>query len=304
MKRSILFTLLAAALCLAPAQFLTAQETKVDSQVSAVTLYRDQAMVTRNFQLPGQAGSQELVVVDLPENIVGDSLFAEGGPEVEVRAIQYRTRAVDESPRKEVREIRDKMKGLAAKTNLATKKLGLLKKREAYLDKLETFSAKSANSDLDRGVLDATALEKLTTFSFAQRTAILEQQVALQTEIETLQQESSLLNRQLSAITNSSNKTIREAVVYVEKMGDNNEQVRLSYLVGSCGWSPTYSVRGSEGEATTQLEYNGLIQQMSGEKLEERSINFVDRFTGDQCCRTWLGSVSSRLECEKLTEPG
>ena len=265
MKSLTCLAFFAAAICLVPVQLLTAQEIKVDSQVSAVTLYRDQAMVTRNLELQGEAGSQELVVVDLPENIVGDSLFAEGGKDVEVRAIQFRTRAVNDSPRKEVREISDKIKGVAAKMKLTTKKLELLNKRGAYLDKLETFSAKSANADLNRGVLDAVALEKLTKFSFAQRAEILDQQFALQTEMETFQQASSLLSRQLNSITNNANKTTREAVLYVEKMGDKNEQVRLSYLVASCGWSPSYSVRGSENEATTRLEYNGLIQQMSGE---------------------------------------
>ena len=265
MKCSPFLAFFAAVSCLFSAQFTTAQETKVESQVSAVTLYRDQALVTRNLAFNGEAGSQELVVVDLPENIVKDSLFAEGGADVEVRAIQFRTRAVNESPRKEVREIGDKINGLTNKMKLIQKKLELLKKREAYLDKLETFSAKSASSDLDRGVLDATALEKLTTFSFAQRAEILEQQVALQTEMETFQREHALLSRQLNSITNNASKTIREAVLYVEKTNDKNEQVRLSYLVGSCGWSPTYSVRGSENEAKTRLEYNGLIQQMSGE---------------------------------------
>ena len=246
-------------------QFLSARETKVESKVSEVTLYRNQAMVTRKLVLAGEAGSQEIVVTDLPENIVAASLFAEGDTDVEVRAVQFRTRATGESPRKEVRELQTKIRAVQQKIELAGKKLNLLKKRNEYLDKMETFSAKTATSDLDRGVLDAEALEKLTTFSFDQRTKILEEQVAMQAESETLTAEKDLLSRQLHEVTNNSAKTTREAIIYIEKNVAKAKTVRLNYLVNSCGWSPSYAVHAKENESITKLEYNGMIQQMSGE---------------------------------------
>ena len=81
-----------------------ADQTKVKSKVASVTLYRNQALVTRTLMLDGAAGVRELVVEDLPENIQPASLFAEGGEKVEVRAVRFRTRASGESPRKEVRD--------------------------------------------------------------------------------------------------------------------------------------------------------------------------------------------------------
>ena len=66
-------------------------------------------------------------------------------------------------------------------------------------------------------------------------------------------------------VTNSSSKTIREAIVYVEKGVDKAKTIRLNYLVNSCGWSPSYGVRANENEAIAKLEYNGMIRQMSGE---------------------------------------
>ena len=74
-------------------------------RVTDVTLYRNQALVTRNVDVKGAMGSVEVVVTDLPENISSDSLFAEGGDTVEVRAVRYRSRAVGEEPREEVRQL-------------------------------------------------------------------------------------------------------------------------------------------------------------------------------------------------------
>lgn len=265
MNQLMFMSLAALAIATVTGQLAQADEAKVDSEVTAVTLYRNQAMVTRTLALKGAAGSKEIVVGDLPENIVSTSLFAEGGEKVEVRAVRFRTRAAGESPRKEVREIQAKLRANQQKIQLVAKKTQLLKKRAEYLDKMETFSAKTANSDLDRGVLDAEALEKLTTFSFGQRTKIVEEEVALETESYELQQEQELLTRQLNEVTNSSAKTIREAVLYIEKEGGGDHEVSLSYLVNSCGWSPTYTVRAEENAEVAKVEYNGLIQQMSGE---------------------------------------
>lgn len=62
----------------------------VPGKVAAVTLYRGQAQVTRTVPVAGGAGASEVVVGPLPAQVVPDSLFAEGGEGVHVRAVRYR----------------------------------------------------------------------------------------------------------------------------------------------------------------------------------------------------------------------
>ena len=107
-------------LTMSPSSVAVADQTKVKSKVASVTLYRNQAMVTRTLVLDGAAGVRELVVEDLPENIQPSSLFAEGGEKVEVRAVRFRTRASGESPRKEVREIEEKLRANQQAIQLVT----------------------------------------------------------------------------------------------------------------------------------------------------------------------------------------
>ena len=79
--------LLATLVAVAPT-ILTAGPQEVPGTVTEVTLYRGQAMVTRTIPLEGPAGGVEIVVGDLPEQVVADSLFAEGGEGIEVRAVR------------------------------------------------------------------------------------------------------------------------------------------------------------------------------------------------------------------------
>lgn len=237
----------------------------IEGKVSAVTLYRGQAQVTREVPIEGAAGRLEVVVSQLPEQIVPNSLFAEGGDGVEIRAVRFRTRAVGEEPREEVRKLDDEILATQQELDLTTKRQALLVKRTEYLAKLEGFVAPTAQSDLTKGVLDAEALERLTTFSFAQLETIATEEVELAKQARVLNERIELLHRKRAEITAGASQTLREAVLFVQKKAEAPAEIRLSYLVNNCGWSPSYVMRAAADRKQVQVEYSALIQQLSGE---------------------------------------
>lgn len=237
----------------------------VAGRVTEVTLYRGQAQVTRTVPVEGAAGRLEIVVGNLPEQIVPDSLFAEGGDAVEVRAVRYRTEAVGEQPREEVRKLDDQILEVQKQIDLAQKRQALLTKRAEYLLKLEGFVAPTAHSDLSNGVLDAEALERLTTFAFTQHDAIAKEEVELANQLRELNEQLELLKRKRDEITAGASKTLREAVIYAQKNGEGSTEIRLNYLVGNCGWSPSYTMRSEGDRKQVRVEYNALIHQLTGE---------------------------------------
>jgi hypothetical protein len=237
----------------------------VEGSVAAVTLYRGQAQVTRIVPIDGPAGRREIVIENLPEQVVSASLFAEGNNGVEVRAVRYRTRAVGEQPREEVRELDRQLFETQRQLDLANKRQALLSKKTEYLAKLEGFVAPTAQSDLTKGVLDAEALERLTAFSFAQHDAIATEEVELAKQVHDLTEQIELLNRQRAEITAGASQTAREAVLFVQKSADGPAELRLNYLVGDCGWSPAYTMRAAADRKQVRVEYNAIIHQLSGE---------------------------------------
>lgn len=245
-----------------------AQEVKLDGKVTSVTLHRNQAMVTREIEIDGEAGAKEIVVTNLPENVINSSLFAESDDTIEVRAVQYRTKAVGNSPREEVRKLNASIRTLQDAIELNQKNTELLKKQSDYLDKLEKFVAPTANVELTKGVLNAESLKELTQFSFEQRKSVLADQVKFAKEKRDLTEEMNLLQRKMAEITNGSSKTVREAVIFLQKNDAAKRKLRLNYLVGNCGWSPSYVIRAGQEKANVRLEYNGLIYQMTGENWE------------------------------------
>jgi hypothetical protein len=229
--------------------------------------------VTRTIAVPEDAGSLEIVVGRLPEQVVPNSLFAEGGDAVEIRAVRYRTYAVSEEPREEVRELDRKILGTQQQIDLNNKRIALLAQRSGYLNRLEGFVAPTALADLAKGVLDAEALERISQFAFAQHEKIAEEQVALAQQGHDLGEQLALLQRKRAQITSDASLTEREAVLFLEKHAPGSAEVRLNYLVANCGWSPTYTMRSRAvgarqagvGAQQVRVEYNALVHQLTGE---------------------------------------
>lgn len=237
----------------------------IKGTVTQVTLYRGQALVTRTITLPAAKNAYEIVVGDLPSQLIGDSLFAESSEGVEIRAVRYRTRAVGEEPREDIRKIDQQITELNRKIEANQKAQALLQKRSEYLDKLEGFVAPTAKADLAKGALDAAALEKVTLFGFEQRKLIFDEMAKLTTEVEALQKQASLLNDQKAELTSGSTDEVREAVLFVQKNMEGPESIRLNYLVAGCGWSPSYTFRVGKMRDEVQIDYSAIIQQMTGE---------------------------------------
>ncbi len=240
---------------------------EMTGEIESVTVYRGQALVTRVMELQGEQGPMELTVTQLPAQVIPNSLYASGSRDVAIRAVRYRTRAVQNEPREEIRKIQQQMEEIRKELRAAEAEEGLIKQKKAYLDKLEGFSTAKSAKELDKATLDVEALIKLSDYLFKQRAQLAQQHVDITEEKSQIQEKLNLLQRQLSQLTSSTTRTVREAVIFLEKPR-GNATIRLNYLVGGATWQPSYTVRCAGRDEKIQLEYNALIQQMSGENWQ------------------------------------
>lgn len=241
-----------------------AKPLELRGKIDSVTVYRGQALISRIVEVPAGAGLLEIVVTDLPIQVVPNSLFAEATDGAQVRSVLFRERAVAQDVREEVRKMDTALRDLGDQIQANQRSLQTLGEQRAYLDKLSGFVAPTAQAEMTKGVLNAETLKNLTAFQFEQRTAIANNELKLQKEARDLNEQLQTLQRQRNELTGTSAKTVREAVVFAnlpEKAG----KLRLQYLVASANWFPSYNVRGDQNAKQVTLEYNASIQQMSGE---------------------------------------
>ena len=242
-----------------------AQANQAESRLAEVTLYRDQAQITRTVSVPKGDGPIELIVAGLPVQVRPDSLFAEGGEAIDVRAVRYRERIVGQEPREDIRELDEQIAAKQVEIEENTAMQGLIQKRFSYLDKLEGFTAPTATAELSKGVLDAEQLQETTKFIFEQRESATKELLELKGVERGLKKEIQTLQLRRAQLAGQSQTKVREAVLFLDRRDAGADAVRLTYLVNNCGWSPSYNVRGDLGNDKVRLEYNALIRQMTGE---------------------------------------
>lgn len=237
----------------------------VKGTVVSVTAYRGQALVTRSVPVGKGRGLMDVVVSDLPEQVFGGSLFADGGQGVEVRAVRFRTRVVGRDVSKEAAALQQALEDIAMRKRENTALTQLATQQIAYLDKLDNFMAPTATVELSKGVLNAETIEKLTKFSFEKRAELTKTRLALSESLVKLTREEQDTARKLQMLGGGDSRIEREAVVFVDKRVENETTLSLSYLVGAVNWRPNYNMRAESGKAAVKVEYSALVNQMSGE---------------------------------------
>src|SRR5262249_36494870 len=149
------------------------------SKIVAVTVYQNTAMVTREVTAPEAIGLAEVIVSPLPPATMQSSLYSEGGDGVRILSTRYRTRAIAEDNREEVRKFEAKIKDLQKKLAVTQADAAALAQNTAFLTKLEGFTAATLVTLTEKGHLDSEKTIALATFIRETRTKAAKEEIAL-----------------------------------------------------------------------------------------------------------------------------
>ncbi|MBL8879241.1 MAG: mucoidy inhibitor MuiA family protein [Phycisphaerales bacterium] len=233
--------------------------------IESVTVYRGQALVSRRLDVSGPTGLREIVVGELPEQIVPGSIYSEAIGGVEVRSVRYRLRPLAEHVDEEVRRIEKMMRDTTDEIAAIARRRQVAAERKVLLDKLEQFVAPAATLELTHGVLNADTIAKLTTFLMDHRNKLADDELGFGLDERRLAEQADLLNRERAALASGSDRTAREAVVFANITDARGASIRVRYLVNAATWTPSYNVRSDGKREGVTLEYYASIQQTSGE---------------------------------------
>lgn len=238
------------------------QAVEVKGVVDAVTVYRGQALVTREVPVAARGGTFEILVTDLPARVIASSLHADSPDGVQVRSVRYRTRPIAHDVREDVRKLDEAIAALVDQQVALARRGEVINENKAYLTSLTAFVAPTAQTELTRGVLNAQTLEQLSTYITGEREKLSAQELERVREAQKVEAEIARLNLEKSTITSGSQKVLQEAVLIVSG-AEKGGAVKLHYLVDGATWEPSYTARADWGDMT--LEYYAAIEQMSGE---------------------------------------
>jgi len=235
------------------------------SKIVAVTVYQGQALVTREVGVPEGDGLVELVVTPMPAQTVDGSLYTEGADGLRVLSTRFRTRAVREDTRQEVRAKEGLVKTLADDARDLQTEIDVQGSDLQYLQKLEGFTGAALTRLTEKGRLDSEGVLTLSRFVMESRGAKSKAGSDLRRRLQANVEAAEFAKRQLAELSTGSSRTERDAVIVVQKTRHEAGAVRLGHLVSGANWQPQYRLRGAADDAPVRLEYLAAVVQQTGE---------------------------------------
>ena len=263
MKTKLLFIVLATLLT----GSVFAETQTANGVISDVIVYHGRALVTRTIELEKHPeGDLELLVENLPDRILPESIYAQTGGGIQVLSVRYRVKEIEKDMRAEVQELDRQFEELEKQLHRAKRDLQLAHHTAGRFAKMWELGLKGANVSLQRGAFSAESMTNYMDYLAGQGENWHHKAVDLEEQVKNLEKELQLILQEKDKLQRDHKSNIREALVYlhVPKTAASNA-IQLSYLIEGADWSPQYNLKALPDTNSVNVEYNAVVHQSSGE---------------------------------------
>ncbi|HQT92762.1 MAG TPA: mucoidy inhibitor MuiA family protein, partial [Candidatus Kryptobacter bacterium] len=237
----------------------------VRSNVTAVTVYSDRALITRSSDVNITAGTNIVEFDGLPVSFVDQSLRVSGSAASGVKILDVRIKTVytDTIPDTRIRNLQDKLNSLKSREQFLVKKLEVMRTQLAFIDSLRIYYARTASAG-----------NSGTSYQEWQRALLF-----VEKNMDSVNTKSLEAGAQLQDTRNkiaSTEDEIRRTQAYARKIEKHvivtlsadkagSSVMQLSYLLAGARWSPVYETRLNSDAKNLEVIYSGMISQTTGE---------------------------------------
>jgi uncharacterized protein (TIGR02231 family) len=233
-------------------------EQTANSTITNVTVFRDQAQITRIAKVSLPPGNTNLVFNNLSPYINLNSLQVKTEGNITLLSVSQRNNFLkaDEKP-KAVIELEDTLNSVNQLMELNRIK------REALLLEKDVIASNKHIGGANSGT-KVEDLEDALTLIRKRSVEIGEDLLKLTNQEKKLRTLRDKLQNQLAQLTGGDNNV--EIVVSVKTLANvSNSKIEISYLTGNASWQPFYDIRVKDTKSPLQLVSKANITQYTGE---------------------------------------
>ncbi len=256
----------------------TAAPLPATSQLTAVTVYGDRAVLTRNARVDLPAGTSEVILAALPSGLLDASLQVSGRGLAGASLLDVNSRVtfVEATPDPRIRTLEEDLAGLRREDAALAARLAQVDQQRALLQKIETAMtappARDASTAPARPSFDEW--QKLLAFQSENLTRLATDQQGLQRQRTELAARITAAEAQLNEVkgrgpARRSQKTVTIRVA-AERAGPLD--LTVAYAVPGASWAPAYDARLRNDARAIDLTYHGVIRNSTGEDWNGLSL--------------------------------
>ncbi len=251
-----------------------AEPQAANGTISNVIVYHGRALVTRTIELDKTDGDIELLVNNLPDHILPESLYAQAEDGIGVLSVRYRSREIKQDTREEVQELDQQFEMLEDQLHKAKRDRQYMTAISNKFSKMWDLSFQAADVSLDQAAFSSESMKDFTSYLEEKYQGIHNRAVELELQAKDLEKQLAEVTRQKEELARQHQHVIREALVYLHiPKAAKSHTVQLSYLVTGADWSPQYNLKADPDGKEVRIEYNAVVHQSSGEDWNNAALS-------------------------------
>lgn len=268
---------------------------RVSSTVSAVTVYADRALVTRQAHLALDVGEGTIIVGGLPAALDEYSLrvAALGPAKVRLLGMKIERSMADRPAAAQLEKLRLALEKAEDERRLLSDKRTIAAERLQGVKTLSEAAIPDLAKTLARRRLDLAEAEGVISFFYEDLTKSNAQLIKLDKALRDQERAVEKLRFEYDKVKSPrprEGKTV--AVTYECAMGGEFD-LALSYVMPHAGWEPTYDLYYDEAEKRTEIFYRAAVSQSTGEDWESVKLKL-------STARPQAGAAPPELEPQYL----
>jgi len=266
-------TLLLAAFGLVLGVSLSAAQESVPSQIQEVTLFSNQALVTREAQVQVHKGLNEILLGVEAFRVDSDSVSARVFGDGEVYSVQLKEIYLEEAPQENIRALEEKLRALKASLKVVEDSKAVLKNKEQFLGSVIDFSKTQVPQDIKTSFPQTEDLEKTLAFLGNNFEQIHDQRQSLNDKTGSISKEIQVVEKELASLTARQQREKKTIEVLFNAKQDQQIKIQASYLVYNAFWRPVYKAAVPLDLKAMNLTMFSKIHQKTGEDWQDVDLS-------------------------------
>jgi uncharacterized protein (TIGR02231 family) len=242
-----------------------------DTTITAVTVFNDQARITRTGTAALDAGEHTLILPNMPLSLIHDSVRAKGtGDGVTLLGVDVKTEYLADLPEEEILALEDQLEALREQDTILEDEDRVLAQRLDWLNGITDSSPDSYARALANGRTSLDHLSALSDYITSGTLDTQDRRRAIKAERRDLAKHIHAVERQLEQARGSRSTT--RYVIHVGVQADAETEIALEveYGVWNASWQSVYDLR-LEGD-NLAMTYMANVTQQTGEDWPEVSL--------------------------------
>ncbi|BCL37041.1 mucoidy inhibitor MuiA family protein [Nostoc sp. MS1] len=263
----------------------------VQSQIVAVTVYNDKALVTRKGRVHLSGTERELVIASLPVTLETESVRVGGTGTVGVRLLGvncdriYTTEPVTER----VAHLSRQIQQLETEKRHLQAQVDALSLQARFIEGLREKTEEPFAQSLSRKNLGLSETLDFLNFLGSQYSEYAIASGECKSQQQELEKQIEALRNSLEILQTPNPHESVSLIALIEATGEGEFELEASYMVNHASWTPLYDLRLHSTTQTVNLNYLAEITQNTGEDWQDVALTLSTAKPG-------LGTIPPKLQ--------